>query len=106
MVSLPRLLPHGQSLLLLIETPNGHLSIGMRQLKGTYPQRFNCRHNRTGHLFQGRFKAILGEAKVRPISEAKDRCGGQSVICLGAVDCSLQCAAHIGSHRGGTARNP
>jgi REP element-mobilizing transposase RayT len=46
---------------LLIETPKANLSIGMRQLNGIYTQSFNRRHNRTGHLFQGRFKAILVE---------------------------------------------
>lgn len=44
---------------LLIETLDGNLSIGMRQLNGVYTQFFNNRHNRTGHLFQGRYKAIL-----------------------------------------------
>jgi REP element-mobilizing transposase RayT len=44
---------------LLIETPEGNLSIGMRQLNGVYTQLFNRRHKRIGHLFQGRFKAIL-----------------------------------------------
>lgn len=44
---------------LLIETPDGNLSIGMRQLNGVYTQSFNRRHRRTGHLFQGRYKAIL-----------------------------------------------
>jgi putative transposase len=44
---------------LLIETPEGNLSIGMRQLNGVYTQAFNKRHGRTGHLFQGRYKAIL-----------------------------------------------
>ncbi len=44
---------------LLIETPEGNLSIGMRQLNGVYTQTFNKRHRRTGHLFQGRYKAIL-----------------------------------------------
>ncbi len=44
---------------LLIETPDGNLAIGMRQLNGVYTQRFNYRHGRTGHLFQGRYKAIL-----------------------------------------------
>lgn len=44
---------------LLIETPEGNLSIGMRQLNGVYTQAFNRRHKRIGHLFQGRFKAIL-----------------------------------------------
>ena len=43
---------------LLVETPDGNLSKGMRQLNGVYTQAFNCRHDRVGHLFQGRFKAI------------------------------------------------
>ena len=46
---------------LLIETPRPNLSQGMRQLNGTYTQAFNRRHHRVGHLFQGRFKAILVE---------------------------------------------
>jgi REP element-mobilizing transposase RayT/DNA-binding CsgD family transcriptional regulator len=44
---------------LLIETPDGNLSLGMRQLNGVYTQLFNKRHKRNGHLFQGRFKGIL-----------------------------------------------
>jgi REP element-mobilizing transposase RayT len=46
---------------LLIETPLPNLSLGMRQLNGPYTQSFNRRHRRVGHLFQGRFKAILVE---------------------------------------------
>src|SRR6266567_4595728 len=46
---------------LLIETPEGNLSQGMRQLNGIYTQSFNRRHKRVGHLFQGRFKAIVIE---------------------------------------------
>jgi REP element-mobilizing transposase RayT len=46
---------------LLVETPKANLSIGMRQLNGIYTQSFNRRHRRVGHLFQGRFKAILVE---------------------------------------------
>jgi len=48
---------------LLVETPKANLSIGMRQLNGMYTQAFNRRHERVGHLFQGRFKAILVERK-------------------------------------------
>ena len=44
---------------LLIQTPDGNLSKGMRQLNGVYTQASNRRHRRVGHLFQGRFKAIL-----------------------------------------------
>jgi putative transposase len=46
---------------LMIETPEGNLSRGMRQLNGIYTQKFNWSHQRTGHVFQGRFKAILVE---------------------------------------------
>lgn len=44
---------------LLIETPDGNLSKGMRQLNGVFTQRINRKHNRLGHLFQGRYKSIL-----------------------------------------------
>jgi putative transposase len=46
---------------LLLETPVGRLSYGMHRLNGQYAQRFNRRHERYGHLFEGRFKAILIE---------------------------------------------
>lgn len=44
---------------LLLETLDGNLSKGMRQMNGLYTQRFNRRHGLVGHLFQGRYKAIL-----------------------------------------------
>ena len=46
---------------LLLETPLANLSQGMRQLNGVYTQAFNRRHHRTGHVLQGRYKAILVE---------------------------------------------
>lgn len=46
---------------LVIETPQPNLSRGMRQLNGTYTQTLNRRHRRVGHVFQGRFTAILVE---------------------------------------------
>jgi REP element-mobilizing transposase RayT len=46
---------------LLIETPDANLSKGMRQLNGVYTQIFNRSNNRVGHVFQGRYKAILVE---------------------------------------------
>jgi REP element-mobilizing transposase RayT len=46
---------------LLLETPDANLSKGMRQLNGVYTQYVNRAHGRVGHLFQGRFKAILVE---------------------------------------------
>ena len=47
---------------LVIETPDGNLSKGMRQLNGVFTQASNRRHRRSGHLFQGRYKAVLVDA--------------------------------------------
>lgn len=44
---------------LLIETPEANLVAGMRHFNGVYTQRFNRRHSRAGHLFQGRYKSIV-----------------------------------------------
>lgn len=44
---------------LLIETNSPTLSKGMKFLNGTYTQYFNRQHQRVGHVFQGRYKAIL-----------------------------------------------
>lgn len=46
---------------LLLETPSPNLSQALRHLNGVYTQAFNRRHRRVGHLFQGRFKAIVVE---------------------------------------------
>ena len=46
---------------ILIETPEANLVKGMRQLNGVYTQRINRAHARVGHVFQGRYKAILVE---------------------------------------------
>ena len=44
---------------LLIDTPEANLVLGMQRLNSRYAQRFNRRHHRVGHLFQGRYKSIL-----------------------------------------------
>ena len=44
---------------LVVETPEGNISAGMRQLNGVYTQTSNRIHGRVGHVFQGRYKAIL-----------------------------------------------
>ena len=44
---------------LVVHTPQANLSALMRQVNGVYTQVFNRRHRQVGHLFQGRFKAIL-----------------------------------------------
>lgn len=48
---------------LLLETPEANLVDGMRWLQGTYTKRFNIRHKQWGHLFQGRYKALLIDPK-------------------------------------------
>ena len=47
---------------LFLETPRGNLSQIMRHINGAYTTYFNARHKRSGHLFQGRYKAIIVEA--------------------------------------------
>jgi putative transposase len=44
---------------LLIETPEGNLVAGMKWLQSAYTQRYNRRHKLFGHLFQGRYKAVI-----------------------------------------------
>lgn len=46
---------------MLVEVGEKPLSEFMRRLLGRFTQRFNRRHGRVGHLFQGRYKAILCE---------------------------------------------
>ena len=46
---------------LVLETPEPTLSRGMKWMNGKYAQWFNRRHERSGHLFQGRFKGFLVE---------------------------------------------
>jgi len=46
---------------LLLHTPDGNLSRGMRQINGIYTQRFNRVHQYEGQLFRGRYKSILVE---------------------------------------------
>lgn len=43
---------------LVLETAEANLSRGMQQLNSVYSQRFNRRHKRIGHVFQGRYKSI------------------------------------------------
>lgn len=47
---------------LLLHTPDGNLSKGMRQINGIYAQRFNRSHKYDGQLFRGRYKSILVDA--------------------------------------------
>jgi REP element-mobilizing transposase RayT len=44
---------------LVLETPEANLVSGMAWLLGTYTTRFNHRHQLSGHLFSGRYKALI-----------------------------------------------
>ncbi len=44
---------------LVIETPQANLVAGMKWLLGVYTKRFNIRHKQCGHLFAGRYKALM-----------------------------------------------
>ena len=44
---------------LIIETPMGNLSSVMHYINGSYTNYINIKKRRSGHLFQGKYKAIL-----------------------------------------------
>ena len=44
---------------LVVETPQGNLVAGMQWLLGPYTGWFNRRHKLFGHLFSGRYKAVI-----------------------------------------------
>jgi putative transposase len=46
---------------LLLQTMEANLSAAMQWLNSQYCQGFNRQHRRTGHLLQGRFKAVVVE---------------------------------------------
>jgi REP element-mobilizing transposase RayT len=56
---------------LFVATPEATLSRGMRQLDGDYAQYFNRRHGRGGHVFQGRFKAVLVQREAHLLELAR-----------------------------------
>lgn len=46
---------------LLLETPRGNLAQILHHINGAYTTYFNIKRRRSGHLFQGRYRAILVE---------------------------------------------
>jgi REP element-mobilizing transposase RayT len=44
---------------LVVETPNGNLVAGMKWFLSTYTIRYNHRHRLFGHVFSGRYKALI-----------------------------------------------
>jgi putative transposase len=58
---------------LVVETPQPNLVAGMKWFLGTYTSRFNRRHKVFGHLFSGRYKALVvdgsGEGYLRTVCD-------------------------------------
>lgn len=50
---------------LRLETPEANLVVGMKWFQSTYTMRYNRRHRLGGHLFQGRYKAIVVDPEER-----------------------------------------
>ena len=48
---------------LVLETPRANLCSGMKWFLGTYTQRYNARHGLRGHVFGGRYKALLVDTR-------------------------------------------
>lgn len=46
----------------VLQTPQANLVAGMKWFQNTYARRFNTRHKKWGHVFGGRYKAVLVEA--------------------------------------------
>jgi len=56
---------------LCVRTEDGHLVSGMQWLQSTFANRFNRRVKDRGHVFQGRYKALLieeGESLLRVVN--------------------------------------
>src|SRR5579862_2362628 len=79
---------------LVVETPGGGLSRAIGWLQTTYTVRFNRRHQRSGHLFQGRFKAHLVEAdeyaqwlvEYIHLNPVRPRCKGERIAAERAAE--------------------
>ena len=48
---------------LLLETPAANLVVGMQWLQSTCTARFNARERTGGHLFEGRYKAVVVDSE-------------------------------------------
>ena len=58
---------------LVVETPRGDLVAGMKWFLGTCTSRFNRRHKLFGHLFSGRYRALIvegsGNGYLKPVCD-------------------------------------
>jgi REP element-mobilizing transposase RayT len=56
---------------LLVETPEPNLGAGMCRLHGLHAQAFNRRHRHTGHVFQGRYAAVIVRTDAQLVAVAR-----------------------------------
>ena len=61
---------------LVVETPQPNLVAGMKWLLGVYTKRYNIRHKLCGHLFAGRYKALVVRAA------ATATCAPSAITCI------------------------
>src|SRR4051812_43552270 len=94
----------------VLHTRQANLSLLMRHINGVYTQSFNRRHDKVGHLFQGRFKAILVDRDAYLLevaatwTESGARPGGEEARGLGLVELPRACGSNastgLDGHRG------
>jgi putative transposase len=84
---------------LVLHTRQANLSRLMRHVNGVYTQGFNRRHGLAGHLFQGRFKAVLVDRNAYLL--ALCRYVERNPVAAGLVASAAEwpwssCRAHVG----------
>jgi len=82
---------------LVIRTPDANLIEGMRWLQNTYTRRFNVRHAQWGRLFGDRYKSILVENDLSPLSPGN---GGYLTTLIDYVHLNPARAKLVGSRKG------
>jgi len=73
---------------LLVQTPEANLGDGMRRLHGQYALLFNRRHNKVGHVFQGRFgsKLVRSDEQLWTTARYIQRNPVEAGLCRSAVE--------------------
>ena len=83
---------------LVVETPNGNLVAGMRWLLSTYTLRLNHRRKLFGHVFSGRYKALVVDGRSQLELAARLRRG--TTLTIREIAQRL----HLGSWKSATTR--
>ena len=74
-----------------LETPNGDLVAGMKWLQATFANRFNRFRKELGHVFQGRYQAIVLE-DAHALGSVGPEKGSNPNFCGCALAACRQCA--------------